>query len=253
MPGEIFNQLQLREIFHLEFLRWFTRRVAPEKYALKGGSNLRFFFGSVRYSEDMDIDIRGVKVGFLKEEVMGILKAPAFKRGLIPFGIEDIVPPDITKAKQTETTQRFKVHLISVAGEDLFTKIEFSRRGFKGEAQAEQVSEEVMRRYKVPPLLVAHYDAASAMEQKIGALTSRAVPQARDIFDLYILSAQFGVSVAKGKMLKKALQNIYEISFEQFRDTVLDYLIPEDRVAYDSAAAWDEIRLKVTEFLERLK
>ena len=49
----IYNSLQLREVFHLEFLRWLGRSVKSEAYAVKGGVNLRLFFRSFRYSEDM--------------------------------------------------------------------------------------------------------------------------------------------------------------------------------------------------------
>lgn len=251
MAEEILNQLQLRELFHLEFLRWFARKVKPDNYALKGGSNLRFFFGSIRYSEDMDLDIAGIKVFALREDVMKILRAQAFRDSLKSLGVEEIVPPDITKAKQTETTQRFKVHLITSAGEDLFTKIEFSRRGFKGEAVTESVSEEVMRRYKMLPILVTHYGAVSAVKQKIEALAGRVCVQARDIFDIFVLSTHCDVVAYEEKILKKARQNLYEVTFEQFRDTVLDYLTPEDRGVYGSAAVWDEIKLKVAEFLEK--
>ena len=89
--------------------------------------------------------------------------------------------------------------------------------------------------------------------QKIAALTDRSIAQARDVFDLYILSTQFEAIPMQKKVPKKALHNIYEIIFEQFRDTVLSYLTPEDRSAYDSVEAWDEVRLKVTEFLEKQK
>ena len=125
----MYNQLQTREIFHLEFLRWFGRKAKGEYYALKGGSNLRFFFNSLRYSEDMDIDVQGIKKYTLLDITADILKSLDFANTLKPFGIERVVPPNIAKAKQTETTQRFKVHLVTYSGEDLFTKIEFSRRG----------------------------------------------------------------------------------------------------------------------------
>jgi len=49
----MYNSLQQREIFHLEFLRWFGRKADPKHYALKGGVNMRFFFGSIRYSEEI--------------------------------------------------------------------------------------------------------------------------------------------------------------------------------------------------------
>ena len=61
-------------------------------------------------------------------------------------------------AKQTQTTQRFKIHLITIAGEDLFTKVEFSHGGFKGDIAVQAVRDPTLRTYKLAPLLVPHYD-----------------------------------------------------------------------------------------------
>ena len=250
----VYNSLQLREIFHLEFLRWLGRKVKPDYYAVKGGTNLRFYFQSFRYSEDMDLDISGVGIIALRDIVMKILQTAPFHDSLKPFGIERITPPDISRAKQTQTTQRFKIHLITSADEDLFTKVEFSRRGFKGEVIVQPVSNLILREYKLPPLLVPHYNIQSAATQKIEALATRSVIQARDIFDLYILSSQFEPDKTKevkasNTHFKKAYENILEVSFEQFRDTVLSYLSPEDQSVYNSSASWDEIKLKAVNFI----
>lgn len=254
MNEAVYNQLQLREIFHLEFLRWLGRKVKPQNYALKGGVNLRFFFNSIRYSEDMDIDASGIKVYALRETVMKILEAPLFQDTLRSFGIEKVVAPNISKAKQTETTQRFKVHLLTASGEDLFTKVEFSRRGFGGEKEVEMVSEKILRLYKIPPLLCPHYNIASAMRQKIMALAARTAVQARDVFDLYILSAQAEFFVDAGQLpFSRARKNTLEINFEEFRDTVVSYLVPEDRSVYEKSSSWDEIKLKVSDFLKKLE
>lgn len=259
MRNKIYNQLQLREIFHLEFLRCLGRKVEPRNYALKGGANLRFFFNSFRYSEDMDLDISGIRVNSLKDEVMKILTALSFSETLKSFGIEKIVPPDISKAKQTETTQRFKIHLLTSAGEDLFTKIEFSRRGFKGDMVIEPVSDTVLRAYKMPPLLVPHYEINSAIAQKIEALAMRSAIQARDVFDLYVFNSQYGKTVPKksGQKLSqtiflKAKENAFEISFEQFSDTVVSYLAPDDQSVYNTEDIWDDIKLKVSNFIEEV-
>lgn len=260
-----YNPLQLREIFHLEFLRWLGKKIKAENYALKGGVNLRFFFNSFRYSEDMDLDILGIKVDVLKDTVMKILGTLSFQDAINPFGIKKIVPPDISKAKQTETTQRFKIHLLTSNGEDLFTQVEFSRRGFRGKVVVQSVPDVILRAYKMPPLLVAHYEIQSTTAQKIGALAARKVIQARDIFDLYILSSQYNYIEFRGTeklqdikipaidKLKKAHDNIFEISFEQFRDTVLSYLAPEDQSVYGKADRWDEIKLKVANFIDELR
>jgi len=251
-----YNQLQLREIFHLQFLKNFSRKINHKHYALKGGTNLRFFFGSCRYSEDMDLDISGVRVDTLKTAVMDILCAPSFIDSLRTFGIQQVVPPNISKAKQTETTQRFKIHLLTVAGEDLFTKVEFSRRGYKEGIEVQPVSDEILRTYKMPPLIISHYEINSALWQKVGALAERTTIQARDLFDLHILIPQYQKKAAKHitacdiKTISKAIENIYSIIYNQFRDTVLAYLSQEDAMRYSLESVWDEIKLKTVEFLE---
>ena len=257
----MYNSLQLRELFHLEFLRWFGRKVEAKFYSLKGGSNLRFFFNSFRYSQDMDLDAHGITVHVLRDTVMKILEQRSFQDIFKPFGVERIVPPDINRAKQTEITQRFKVHLITSAGENLFTKIEFSRRGFNGKLVIQAVSDHILRQYKLPPLLISHYDIQSAIMQKIGALADRPEIQARDIFDLYILSSQCepcewgrasSAATNKGK-LDKADENLFVVNFEQFRDAVVSYLSQEDQLIYNSSSSWDEIKFKVANFIDEIR
>src|SRR3989338_1383646 len=113
MNKPLTSPLQIREVFHLEFLRWFGRKLEADRYVLKGGVNLRLFFKSIRYSEDMDIDLTGVRVDKIKKTVMEILEARGFADSLKSFGIDKIAAPDLAKAKQTETTQRFKIHLLT--------------------------------------------------------------------------------------------------------------------------------------------
>jgi len=254
-----YTHLQLREVFHIEFLRWLGRKVKAQHYAVKGGVNLRFFFKSFRYSEDMDLDVRVIRVTELKEIVMKILSNAAFQDNLKPFGVMKVVPPDIGKAKQTETTQRFKIHLISSSGEDLFTKVEFLRRGLSGKVVTGAIDDAILRSYKLAPILAPHYDARSAIVQKMGALAGRSVVQARDIFDLYLLSSQYNAAPGeqegdiKSAILKKAYERVFEVEFEEFRDTVVSYLSADDQPAYDNPKAWEEIRLKTANFIEEVR
>ena len=258
MDNKKYSPLQLRELFHIEFLRWFSRKAKPEYYAVKGGTNLRLFFKSFRYSEDMDLDAAGIGVDKLKDIVTSILLSQSFSNTLKPFGIEDVLCQDMAKAKQIKTTQRFKIHLMTYPGEDLFTKVEFSRRGFKGNIIVQSVPDSVLRPYKLAPIVVSHYDAESAAAQKVDALASRAMIQARDIFDLFILSSQLEPSkinralIDKAK-LAKAYDNIFEVSFKQFQDTVISYLTGEDQSLYDSSKVWDDIKLKAANFIEELR
>lgn len=229
----------------------------PQRYCLKGGSNLRFFFKSIRYSEDMDLDAVSIAKDALLEAVMAILNSLSFQKSLKSLGIEAIKVLDISKAKQTETIQRFKVHVISSSGEDLFTKVEFSRRGTKGQSRVEPVLDSVLRPYLLAPLLVPHYTLGAMIEQKAHALISRKVPQARDIFDLYLLSSQYNPEQASELKLAlvsaaKAEQRIFEIDFREFRDNVIAYLSAQDQGVYNNSQVWDEVRLKVIDFLGEL-
>ena len=250
-----YSDLQLREVFHLEFLKSFGSKVNAKYYALKGGVNIRFFYNSIRYSEDMDLDVQEMEVAVLKDKVMQILAGASFHERLVPFGIKQVIPPNIGKAKQTETTQRFKVHLLTEAGADLFTKIEFSRRGFAGTIQVQPVADIVLSQYKSAPVVVPHYDKYSAFLHKIKALADRTIIQARDIFDLFTLSSQigrdkFGTQGVSTNTIKTAKDNVFSVSFEQFRDTVLSYISLDDQKIYDNKDVWAEVRIKVVEFME---
>jgi hypothetical protein len=252
-----YSPLQLRELFHLEFLRRLGLKLKPAQYALKGGVNMRFFFGSPRYSEDMDLDAQGIGVQDLRDAVMKILTGSSMKETLASCGIRAINAPDITRAKQTDTTQRFKVHLATSAGEDLFTKIEFSRRGMADGIVTESVRAEILRTLRLPPLICPHYGAAAAALQKIGAIAGRSATQARDIFDLYLLSTQVSISElkviqTKADMLKKAMENIFTVDFNVFNDTVLSYFPADERAAYEDPGRWDEIRLVASRCIEGL-
>ena len=122
------SDTRIREVFHFCFLERLLKLSDPSIYILKGGVNLRFFFNSPRYSEDMDIDVLAGSVTTLKKNGYKILQEAAFKRSLRLFDIEDIEINDPNKAKQTTTTQRFRFALITPAGHRLPTKVEFSRR-----------------------------------------------------------------------------------------------------------------------------
>ncbi len=252
-----FDHLRRREVFHLAFLRALARSVPLSAFVLKGGSNLRFFFGSIRYSEDMGLDAAGIEVHVLRDKVMAILTSPVLADTLRTYGIERIVPPAISRAKQTETVQRFKVHLITSAGEDLSTKVEFSRRGMDSPLRPEAISASVLAAYRMTPLIVPHYTALAAARQKIRALASRQHVQGRDIFDLYTLSTHpevANVNLADGlprSVVRVARERIFAVGYEQYRDTVVAFLGPDDRAAHDSSQVWDEIRLRAVALLEQ--
>ena len=106
------------------------------------------------------------------------------------------------------------------------------------------------------PMVVPHYSAPSALRQKFVALRDRQQAEARDVFDIHLLQTQPEVMQYKLKaeftsQERNAItERVYRISFEEFRDTVLNFLSPEDRSSYDIETVWDEMRLGVVDILE---
>jgi hypothetical protein len=118
------------------------------------------------------------------------------------------------------------------------------------------ISDSILRTYKLMPLIIPHYDALSAVIQKIIAVAARPVIQARDIFDLYVLSSQYEDSeLNKSKILNKdkldkAYENLFTVSFEQFRDSVVLFLPSDEQAIYGTSLFWDEVKLKVANMIE---
>ncbi len=76
----------LIEAFHLTFLRAFTSSVPAEYLSIKGGGNLRLFFWSDRYSEDLDLDVCEVPVHQIRDKVMSILESGGLNATVSTYG-----------------------------------------------------------------------------------------------------------------------------------------------------------------------
>ena len=185
---------QAVELFHLHFVRLLCAGPDKDRFAIKGGCNLRFFFDSPRYSEDIDLDVARIPVHTLKERVAKILAGPALT---LPLKSRGIAVAETSAPKQTDIAQRWKASL-SVCGRSLpiHTKIQFSRRANAEEAKIEVIAPGVLADYGLMPLLAPHYPLAPAIRQKILALVGRAAVQARDVFDLSVLFAKRGATRA---------------------------------------------------------
>jgi predicted nucleotidyltransferase component of viral defense system len=249
------NDRQAIEIFHLLFLRAFGARVDKALFALKGGCNLRFFLKSIRYSEDMDLDIQTMAVGTLQNNVNRLLEAPAFLQALRAQSIE---LARTAQPKQTETTQRWKLGLrILDSGTEVPTKIEFSRRGLDGETAVETVDSDIIRAYRLYPVIVQHYSPRAAFAQKVSALASRQQVQSRDVFDLKLLmdagAAAQPLLPAAIKHLAAAIENALAVDYDAFAGQVLAYLEPEYQEYYGNKKAWNKLQEQVVNGLEALR
>lgn len=246
-----YTTTQYVELFHLLFLDQLGRKLDKRFYALKGGCNLCFYMKSIRYSEDMDMDIQTIPKDKLQSIMAGILKSKPFAQILQVHGI---MIGRWSEPKQTATTQRWKVGL-TISGSDILlpTKIEFSRRGMKGNTVFEAVDPELIRNYHLSPIMANHYDSHSAYEQKVEALITRSTTQARDIFDInLLLNTGLDRNISGSKLrsrLREAESNVMSVTFDIFKSQVLSYLHPDYQKQYDSASVWDDMVLKVVEAL----
>lgn len=251
----MWTERQIIEIFHLLFLRTFGARVDKALFALKGGCNLRFFLKSIRYSEDLDLDIHTMAVGTLRNNVSRLLEAQSFVQSLRAQGIE-IVRTSLPK--QTETTQRWKLTLrIMESAAEVPTKIEFSRRGLAGEKTVEPVDPGIIRAYRLYPVIVQHYSVHTAFAQKISALALREQVQSRDVFDLKQLldagGAEQPLPATTAADLPLAIDRALVVDYDAFAGQVLAFLEPEYQEHYRNRKVWAELRRQVVDGLEALR
>lgn len=240
---------QVIEFFHLAFLQVLQVRLDQARYVLKGGANLRYFFESVRYSEDIDLDSAGIEPWELEEKLDGVLGSQPLAVLLRSGGL---AVGGFTKPKQTETTQRWKVAL-AVPGRDepVRTKIEFSRRNGDDRNILESVPGRVVAPYALRSPSLRHYKAEAAIEQKVEALAGRSETQARDVFDLDLLLRREPVAAGTvaAALRERAAERALELPYAAFRDQVLPFLDTEVAELYVDVASWKQIRSFVVEGL----
>jgi hypothetical protein len=246
---------QAVELFHLNFCRVLAAGEHRSHFVVKGGCNLRFFFESIRYSEDLDLDVAMGAPTTLKHRVDKVLGSPAF---LVPLRSAGISPQDISAPKQSETTQRWKVGLrVEGMGSALRTKIEFSRRAKPRGVIIEAVARSVASVHGVPPPILAHYGRPEAILQKIRALAGRTEVQARDLFDLHLLFSHGPLAVVlsgeDARTLGIAVARAEALTADAFAAQVLPFLAPDRREEFEGRAAWDAVQQAVLVRLEELR
>ena len=251
------RQLQHVESFHLSLLRILEARLNRANWVVKGGVNLRAWFGSRRYSEDMDLDVVECPQHVLRERFDKVLASRPLAELLITQGLEIT---RISRPKQTDTTQRWKIEL-KAAGVSfpLHTRVEFSRRGTRDEDYAlEPVRPDIVRPYGIPAPTANHYTARSAIRQKIQALAGRSEAQARDVSDLDHLIRTTHADPRPLQrdvlaVLPEAVERAMSLGYDMFKAQVVPYLSDEDQSVYGTRDAWDRMCELVAARLEELR
>jgi hypothetical protein len=239
-----YTAAQTIELFHLAFLGVLRTRVDESRYVLKGGANLRYFFDSVRYSEDIDLDIYGLEANWrFEEQVDTVLRSDTLGR-LLRASQVTLEPEDITKPKQTPTTRRWRAFLSAAGHADkIRTKIEFSARNGDTRFQLDPVPTQIVAPYAIRPPSMQHYLLAPAIEQKVLALAQRPETQARDVFDLDLLLRQG--DLAKGAVDEQTRKNAAEaavsLTWSDFETMIVPFLEPT-MVDHHGPSDWEAMQ-----------
>jgi len=239
------------EFFHLLFVRnLFVRGwTGRYEYALKGGASMRFFFGSPRYSEDIDLDAF-IPCRTVLANVRGVLASRPLVERLLRAGLR----METSEPKQTETTQRWKVTLIDdESGRAIPTKVEISRRNEAVDENIvrEHVDRVLLDRYHVAGINVPHYVAGAALAQKANALATRTVSQARDVFDMAWLDVEVGAKILPIDEATRshAIDRLLGLSFRDYSAQMIPYLEPDLRDQHSSEEAWNAMQMRVLDLL----
>jgi predicted nucleotidyltransferase component of viral defense system len=239
---------QTVEFFHLALLGQLSTQLDQQLYAVKGGCNLRFFFSSPRYSEGLDVDIEHVAEATLRNKLDRLIRGRPLA---LVLRTQSLHLERVSAPKQTPTTQRWKIGLTH-AGQQLHTKIEFSRRGLDAGVEVTPLSPVLSAQYGLVPALVSHYRPEQAVSQKVRALAGRTETQARDVFDLHHLLSRYPNlrSTLSDEIRQSALERAQSVTFDAFVAQVVAYLPPEQQKAYASETAFDAMLLACLELLE---
>ncbi|HEX5927899.1 MAG TPA: nucleotidyl transferase AbiEii/AbiGii toxin family protein [Solirubrobacterales bacterium] len=244
---------QATEFFHVAFLDVLSRRLESDRYALKGGANLRYFFGSVRYSQDIDLDVEGVPAWRLNEKIEALLSSPQLAILLRGNQLEMV---ERSNPKRTDTTQRWKIGLTASGHAELIrTKVEFSYRGAGGARRIEPVPRRIVEPYALRSPLVPHYVEDAPTEQKVLALAGRSETQARDVFDLDLLlrRSPLASGALDSRVLAVAVERAMQLPYAAFHDQVLPFLEVGAVELYEGEAAWEQMQAFVAERLEEAR
>jgi predicted nucleotidyltransferase component of viral defense system len=259
MPPTL-TAVSAREVVHLLILRRLAGIRRGAGITVKGGVNLRLFFGSVRYSEDMDLDGTTQASEVVRETISSLFESEEFTRQLRAFGIRELDPGEGPN-KNTGTTFRYKFGVVVPGGVRYSTKVEIS---FRDRHAADKAVREspwgILRAYGMEPLEVQHYVKEAAVRQKLDALSGRREAQARDVFDLHILAPDpvpdslvdfLGKYVATAK-LTEAHNRALAITYEEYKGQVFEFLSDDARERHGTESTWDEMRLQAAGLIENV-
>ncbi len=137
------------------------------------------------------------------------------------------------------------------------SKIEFSHRGLDDDEPLGAVDTEVIRRYRLYPVMLQHDSTHTAFAQRVSALALREPIQSRDVFDLKLLLDAGGgrkaLPTPTAAYLAAAIDNAMAVNYGAFAGQLVADLEAEYQDHYGSRQPWREIQEQVVRGLDDLR
>ena len=249
---------EIAEAFHVAFLNVLAASADPRTFAVKGGANLRFYLGSLRYSEDIDLDAFVDDPRLFSQKLERAIRSRDLARLLDAVGIKMGEPNNKDRAQANSIKEKWNFALSHRdVGVPVPTRVEMSYRSndLRDYIKIERMPAGVAAQYSpIPAPTVGHYVERGCLIHKIRALENRRETQPRDVFDLDYLFRRYPDAPRRGLvdpgLIGWAIGRLFEIGYPEYRSKVLPFLDSSIYTAYASEDAWINMHLYVSGHLE---
>ncbi len=201
--------LILKEYIHFFVLEYLFKSGYFSHLVFQGGTALRFAYGGVRYSEDLDFVLRRKDNEFLNSLIKGMNHLPAHIDRLLPFTKK-------IQLKIQKNTPDFKRFTLALEVETMMAKDKTHIEVLNIPSYDNQVM--IIRREDIPvsPAITVE-SPKEILGDKFMALGSREYLKGRDIWDIYFLLSVLNVSLSKDilKMVQKKIID-YHTDYKEF-------------------------------------
>lgn len=255
------DTLELVQGFHIAFLTALAQSADIRDWALKGGGNMRFYYGSRRFSEDVDLDATPAAHTFTAK-IERAFESRLLDQQLAAIGTR---MTDAYAKDRTSTKERWNVKL-AIPGTPVdqgvaSTKIEISYRPYPAiprETVVETVAPAIMAAYggRLVSPQMTRYLPSSAVGQKIIALADRSETQPRDVYDLDHLWKGHPTALDPNdigtEVVKQARDRLLELTYAQYAERVGAFLDPVFAPIEGTESHWETLQATVLVKLEEL-
>jgi len=236
-PSPIQARNDAREYLQARILGVLQRRGAMIPLAFQGGTALRFLYGTIRYSEDLDFSLEGKASNY---DFRAYLRAVL--REFTSEGYEVQVKLSDTKVVHNAFIRfpglPYELGMSPHGRETLSVKLEVDTQPPAGAV----LETTVVRRYL--PLQLQHHDRASLLAGKLHAVLQRPYLKGRDVYDLIWYLSDPAWPPPNVELLNNALRQTgwegYLLTLKNWRSAVRERM---------QDVAWDKVEDDVSPFL----